>query len=129
MQAQVLAKAVLDRMWLTMIYFLVTAITTIEAAVTSSPTVGGSAFVGCALSYVGPAGFVGSFLARREKRSTTTELVGIAVIALILTSAGVWLASWSGFWMNLFGVAIAGPYWALLGSAVALIATKKKDVM
>jgi hypothetical protein len=128
-RARGVATAFFDRFWLTFIYLIVTAITTIQAAFKSSLVVGGTAFVGCALSYVGVAGVVGSYLARREKRSKPRDLIGISVVGAILVVAGVWLASWSGFWIGFFGVEMQGSYWAIVGALVALIATKKSQVM
>jgi hypothetical protein len=128
-RARGIATAFLDRFWLTFIYLIVTAVTTVQGAFKSSLIVGGAAFLGCALTYVGVAGVVGSYLARREQRSKARNLVGIVVVGTVLALAGIWLVSWSGFWIGLFGVDIQGTYWALVGAFVALIATKKSQVM
>jgi CHASE2 domain-containing sensor protein len=80
------------------------------------------------LCYVGTAGFVGSFLVRRERNSSAIELLGIAAIALVLAASGVALMIRSGFWIGIFGVTIDGPTWVLVGVITALVATKKKHV-
>jgi hypothetical protein len=56
------------------------------------------------------------------------ELLGIAVVAMVLTTAGIGLMIWSGFWLSLFGVAIEGPYWTLMGALIAIIVTKNELV-
>ncbi len=124
-----LGRTIFDRWWIAQIYIVLTLITCVQAMFNSSFSVGGAALVACALSYFGTAGFVGSFLARREKKSTTPELLGIATIAVVLAAAGIALISWSGFRVGLFGVTINGPLWALTGVAVALVTTKKKHAM
>lgn len=128
MKLQVLAKVILDRWWLAYIYFTVTVITCIQVMSKSSLASGAAALVACALCFIGPAGFIGSLRARHENNYKAKELIGIAAFAVVLTAAGVVLMIWSGFGLNLFGVAIEGPYWAFTGMFIALIVTKKEHV-
>src|SRR5260221_11547766 len=116
MSGQVVGKVAFDRMWLVMVYFVVTVITAIQAILSSSFAVGAIALVACGLCFFGAAVFAGSFRARHVKKSTAKELLGIAAIALVLIAAGFALMIWSGFWLNLLGVAIQGRYWALAGA-------------
>jgi hypothetical protein len=116
-------------MWLTYLYFLLTVITCVQAIFKSSLRVGAAALIACSLCYFGTAGFVGSFRARDLKSYKTKELTGIAVIAIVLTAAGLALMTWSRFWIELFGVAIDGSYWALLGILIAAFTTKKEHAL
>jgi len=94
----------------------------------SSLAGGAAALVACALCFIGPAGFIGSVRARPENNYYAKALIRITAIAVVLTTAGVALMIWSGFGLNLFGVAIEGPYWALTGVFIALIVTKREHV-
>lgn len=125
---QVLARAIYDRWWLAYIYFLLTVITCVQVTFKSSLVSGASALVACVLSFVGPAGFIGSLRARNENNYSARDLVGIAAIAAILTTAGVSLMIWSGFGLTIYDVDIEGLYWALTGLFIALIVTKKEHV-
>jgi hypothetical protein len=72
------------------------------------------------------ATFVGSFRARHDKNYGPKELTGIAVIAVVLSAAGLALMAWSGFWLNLFGVSIEGTSWCFIGIFVAVLTTKRE---
>jgi len=125
---KVILKVIFDRFWLAYIYFIVTAITTIQAAFKSSFVVGAAALLACGLCFLGTSTFVSSFLARRATGYSATELAGVGAIATALVAAGVALMIWSGFWLNIFGLAIDGRYWALVGILTALVTAKKEFV-
>jgi hypothetical protein len=124
-----LAKVIFSRTNLILIYFTLTVITCFQAMLNSSFAVGGGALVACALCFFAVATFIASVLARREKEYSTKELIGIGVIAAILTAGGLALMVWSGFWINLYGVSIQGIYWALLGIVTAIVVARKKDAL
>jgi hypothetical protein len=110
-------------------YIVITLITTVPVMINDSLSVGAAALAGCALSYFGVATFVGSFLARREKKYSATDLAGIGAIAACLTAAGFALVIWSGFRLDLFGLTIKGEVWAFIGICVAIITTRKSDAL
>src|SRR5260221_9597881 len=84
-----LGRTIFDRWWIAQIYIVLTLITCVQAMFNSSFSVGGAALVACALSYFGTAGFVGSFLARREKKSNTPGILGSAIIAGVFPAGGM----------------------------------------
>jgi hypothetical protein len=124
-----LAKVIFDLQWISYIYFLVTLLTCVQAMFKSSFTVGAMALAASALSYFGTAGFAGSFRARRDKNYNPKDLAGIGAIAVVLSVAGIALMAWSGFWLSLFGVFIAGPMWCLVGILVASLTTKREHAL
>jgi Na+/proline symporter len=101
----------------------------IRAMFKSSFTVGAMALAASALCYFGTAGFAGSFRARRAKNYNPKDLAGIGAIAVVLSVAGIALMAWSGFWLSLFGVFIAGPMWCLVGILVASLTTKREHAL
>jgi hypothetical protein len=119
-------------MWLPSIYFMLTLITCVQAMINSSFRVGGAALLGCTLCYFGTAGFTGSFRAIRAqqmKNYSARDLAGIGAGAVLLNAGGLALIIWSGFWVGLFGVAVQGVYWALLGILIATLTTKKEHAL
>jgi hypothetical protein len=92
-------------------------------------SVGASALAASAMCFFGTAGFMGSFLARREMKYNWKDLLGIGSIAAVLVAAGLTLMIWSGFRITLFGIVIEGPYWLLLGIGTALLITEKKHAL
>jgi hypothetical protein len=106
-------------------YFTVTALTGVSAMVKGSVFLGAAALAGSLICFFAVATFCASFLARREHQYKATDLLGIGAIATVLTVTGFALMVWSGFWITLYGVAIAGPYWALIGILVAILTAKK----
>src|SRR5260221_11005293 len=98
-----LGRTIFDRWWIAQIYIVLTLITCVQAMFNSSFSVGGAALVACALSYFGTAGFVGWFLARREKKSTPPGFLGIATIAVGFAAGLSDLISWSRFPGGVFG--------------------------
>ena len=92
----------------------------------SSLSVGVSALAASALGFFGTATFFGSFLVRREKKSSALELAGIGAIALVLVIAAFGLMLWSGFSISFDGVLIPGPYWVVVGMVTALLVTTKQ---
>jgi amino acid transporter len=124
-----LAKVIFSRTNLILIYFTLTVITCFQAMFNSSFAVGGGVLIACALCFFAVAPFSASVLARREKEYSTKELIGIGMIAAILTAGGLALMVWSGFWIKLYGVSIQGIYWALLGIIIAIVVARKKDAL
>jgi hypothetical protein len=122
-------QMIFDRIWFSYIYFLVTVITCVQAMFQSSFAVGAMALAASALCYFGTAGFAGSFRARRDKNYTPKDLAVIAAIAVVLSVAGVALMAWSGFWLRLLGVSIAGPMWCFIGILVASLTTKREHAL
>jgi hypothetical protein len=114
---------------LTLAYFLITILTAGQAVFRSSFSVGISALVASGLGLFGTAAFFGSFLARREKKSSALELAGIGAIALVLVIAAFGLMLWSGFSLSLDGVLIPGPYWVMVGMVTALLVTTKQHAL
>ena len=114
---------------LILVYVLVTVVTTAQVMFGSSIVVGAAALVASALCFFGTATFVGSFLARHEKKYSGKDLIGIGAIATALVTAGFWLMNWSGFEMKLFDIAVEGDYWALVGIVTGLVVTRKKDAL
>ncbi len=91
--------------------------------------VGFAALVACALCYMAAAGFMGSLIARREKRYRGIDLFGIGAIGLIVIAAGLAIMIWSRFSIHLFGVEIAGVAWALTGAFSAIVVVRKEDAI
>jgi hypothetical protein len=91
--------------------------------------VGFAAVLACVLCYMAAAGFMGSLIARREKRHRARDLIGIGALALILIAAGLAIMRWSGFSMHLFGVEIGGVAWALIGAFSAVVVVRKEDAI
>jgi hypothetical protein len=114
---------------LTLAYCLISILTTGQVMFRSSLSVGVSALAASALGFFGTATFFGSFLARREKKSSALELTGIGAIALVLVIAAFGLMVWSGFSLSLDGVLIPGPYWVAVGMVTALLVTTKQHAL
>lgn len=124
-----LVAAFFSRGMVVLIFWLITILTCVQAMYKSSLVVGASALVACALCYWGASAFMGSLLARREKKYRAVDIVGIGAIALALIVAGSALMIWSGFWMRLFDVDIGGLIWALLGALSAIVVVRKEDAL
>ena len=92
-------------------------------------SVGISALAASALGFFGTATFFGSFLARREKKSSALELGGIGAIALVLVIAAFGLMLWSGFNLSVVGLHFSGPYWVVVGMVTALLVTTKRHAL
>jgi hypothetical protein len=114
---------------LTLAYCLISILTTGQVMFRSSLSVGISALAASALGFFGAATFFGSFLARREKKYSALDLVGIGAIALVLLIAAFGLMLWSGFSLALDGVLIPGPYWVAVGMVTALLVTTKQHAL
>jgi drug/metabolite transporter (DMT)-like permease len=91
--------------------------------------VGFAALVACALCYMAAAGFMGSLIARREKRHRAIDLFGIGAVGLLVIAAGLAVMIWSGFSMRLFNVEISGVTWAALGALSAVVVVRKEDAL
>lgn len=128
MRASTFVSVLIDKRWLTYIYFLLTLIACVQAAFGSSIKVGLGALAGFALSYFGTATYIGSVRARKDLNSTKGTLIGINAIALVLNFAGLGLVYWSEFRLWFGSVEIIGLLWALVGIVIAVIATRKQDV-
>jgi hypothetical protein len=114
---------------LTLAYCLISILTAGQVIFRSSVSVGVSALVASALGFFGTATFFGSFLARREKKSSALELTGIGAIAVGLVIAAFGLMLWSGFSLSLDGVLVPGSYWVAVGMVAALLVTTKQHAL
>ncbi len=124
-----LVAAFFSRGNIVLIFWLITIIVCVQTMYKSSFTVGASALVACALCYAGASGFMGSLIARREKKYRTSDLAGIGAVALVTIAAGSTLMIWSGFWMRLFDFEVDGLVWALLGALSAVVVVRKEDAL
>ncbi|WP_456679584.1 hypothetical protein [Bradyrhizobium sp. S3.7.6] len=114
---------------MTLVYCLVSILTAGQVMLGSSLSVGVSALAASALGFFGTATFFGSFLARREKKSSALELGVIGAIALVLVIAAFGLMFWSGFSLSVVGLHLAGPYWVVVGMVTALLVTTKQHAL
>jgi hypothetical protein len=110
-------------------FWTVTIVVTVQVMLKGAFVVGIAALVACALCYAAAAGFMGSLLARREKRYRTIDLFGIGAIGLLIIAAGSALMIWSGFSLRLYDVEISGLTWALLGAASAVVVVRIEDAV
>lgn len=78
------------------------------------------------MCFLGAGTFAACYRARQDFNYTSRQLAAIGAIAGVPIVAGTAIMSWSGFWVGFFGVAIEGPYWALIGMLIALVATRKE---
>jgi hypothetical protein len=124
-----LFAAFFSRSSVVLIFWLITILVCVQAMYKSSFMVGASALVACALCYAGAAGFMGSLIARREKKYRAFDLAAIGAIALAIIAAGSALMIWSGFWMRIFDVEVDGLVWALLGALSAVVVVRKEDAL
>jgi hypothetical protein len=124
-----LIAAFFSRGIIVLVFWLITIITCVQVMYKSSFVVGASALVACALCYAAASGFMGSLLARREKNYRPFDLAAIGAIALVIIAAGSALMIWSGFWMRLFDIEVAGVVWALLGALSAVVVVRKEDAL
>jgi hypothetical protein len=122
-------SAIFRGLFLPLIYFTVTLITTISIMIKGSLAVGVSVLVASAFSYVGVSSFIGTLMERREKQFRTIDLVGIGALDMILVVVAFGLAYWSDFQISFFEYSIDGFYWVLLGAAVPILITRSKDVL
>jgi TRAP-type C4-dicarboxylate transport system permease small subunit len=114
---------------LTLAYCLISILTAGQVMFRSSFSVGISALAASALGFFGTATFFGSWLARREKKSSAIEVSGIGAIALVLVITAFGLMLWSGFSLSLDGVLIPGSYWVVVGMVTALLVTTKQHAL
>jgi hypothetical protein len=122
-------QAIFSRTILVLIYSLVSLIAAITIMVRGSFGVGLAVLIACAFGFFGTATFVGSFLARKEKGHSTTDLIGIGSIALVLVIASFGLAYWTDFRVVFEGYIIDGFYWVLIGILTACVVTRKQDAL
>jgi hypothetical protein len=112
---------------LAFVYSVITVIECIGVAIKGSLGTAIAALVGWAFCFFASSTFVGSFLARRDKKYRVVDLLGIGAIAAALIAGGFWLVARSGVGISMFD--IDGRVWALLGIAVGAIIVRKKDAM
>jgi hypothetical protein len=124
-----LIAAFFSRGIVVLIFWLITILVCVQTMYRSSFMVGASALFACALCYAGAAGFMGSLIARREKKYRAVDLAAIGAIALAIIAAGSALMIWSGFWMRIFDVKVDGLVWALLGALSAVVVVRKEDAL
>jgi hypothetical protein len=122
-----LLAAIFSRGIVILIFWAATIVACVQVMLKGSFVVGFAALVACALCYMAAAGFMGSLIARREKRYRAIDLFGIGAIGLIVIAAGLAIMNWSGFSMRLFDVEIAGVAWALTGAFSAIVVVRKED--
>jgi hypothetical protein len=108
---------------------LVTVIASVQIMFSSSIGNGVGAILATCLPFVGAATFIGSFLARKEKKYSTVDLLGIGAIAAVLIVTGFAVAYWSDFHIRLFGYSLSGVEWLLVGMALAVIVTRKRHAL
>ena len=124
-----LLAAIFSRGIVVLIFWTVTIVLCVQVMLKGSFVVGFAALVACALCYMAAAGFMGSLIARREKRYRGIDLFGIGAIGLIVIAAGLAIMIWSGFSIRLFGVEIGGVAWALTGAFSAVVVVRKEDAI
>jgi hypothetical protein len=121
------AQAIFSRSFVVFIYLVVTVIESIGLAIKGSLGIAVAALVGWAFCFFASATFVGSFLARHEQKLRITDLFGIGAIATALIAGGFWLVTWAGAEITMLH--IDGRLWALVGVALAVVTTRKKDAL
>jgi hypothetical protein len=114
------------RGFLMLSYCLISILTAGQAMFRSSLWVGISALAASALVLFATESFFGSFLARREKKYSALDLLGIGAIAIALVALAFGLMLWSGFSLSIGGLHIPGPYWVVAGMLTAVLITEKK---
>jgi hypothetical protein len=119
-----LASAIFSRSLLGFVYQVITVIECIGLAINGSLGTAAAALVGWALCFFASSTFVGSFLARREKKYRAADLLGIGAIAVVLIACGL---ARSGVAISMLD--IDGRIWALLGIAVGAFIVRKKDAL
>jgi len=112
-----------------LVFAAITIICSVQIMLNSSIAVGFGALAATALSFFGFATFVGSFLARKEKKYRAIDLVGIGAIAAVLIAVGFALAWWSSFRIMLFGYTLNSYSWLIVGIIAAAVVTRKKDAL
>jgi hypothetical protein len=108
-------------------FWIVTIIACGQIALQTSATQGGTAFIACALCYLGAAGFAGSVISRRRKHFRLRDIAGIGFLAAVVVAVGAALMMWSGFSLRLFDFRIAGVAWAIVGALSALFVVRPQD--
>ena|SRR5579872_4971714 len=124
-----LLAAIFSRGIVVFIFWAATIVACVQVMLKGSFVIGFAALVACALCYIAAAGFMGSLIARREKRYRAIDLSGIGAMGVIVIAAGLALMIWSSFSMRLFGVEIPGVAWALIGAFSAIIVVRKEDAI
>jgi hypothetical protein len=124
-----LFAALFNRAIVVLAFWTMTIVVCAQVMFTKSFVGGLLALVACALCYAGASGFMGSLLARREKRYRPVDLVAIGTIGSLLIAAGSALMWWSGFSLRIFDVKIDGVTWALMGAASAVVIVRLEDAL
>jgi hypothetical protein len=122
-------QAIFSRGFVIFLYTIITIFSSAQTMLRSSFELGASALAGTALAFFAACTFVGSFLARKEKKYRVIDLIGIGAIALIFIFGGFALAYWSGFQTNVLDYTIDGFDWLLVGLVAALFVTRKQDAL
>jgi Sel1 repeat len=108
---------------------IITLISSIETMTKQSVMTGLAALAATTLAFAAASTFVGSYLARREKRYSALDLVVIGTIASLFAFGGFALAYWSRFQINAVYVVVDGFDWLLIAMFVALFVTRKSDAL
>jgi TPR repeat protein len=112
-----------------LIFATITIISAVQTIINQSTAVGLSALAATVLIYIAASTFVGSYLARREKKYRLSDLVGIGTIAALLMLGGFTLAYWSSFKINAgFGI-VDGFTWLFLMVIVSALVVRKRDAL
>lgn len=102
-------------------YGFLTLIVCGSAMLRSSFGIGAEALLACVLNFAGVAALAACFWAGREKGSRRMYLIGGAVIALVLVTAGFALMIRTGFRIYFYDASVPGVVWLLLGCLAALL--------
>lgn len=112
-----------------LVFATITGISVVQTINKQSTAVGLSALAATVLIFVAVSTFVGSYLARHEKKYRTLDLIGIGSIAAALMLGGFALAYWSGFEINTgFGI-VDGPAWLVIIVLASIFVVKKQDAL
>ena len=100
--------------WIITIYLFLSAAIAITGAVKAGILVGLSAFGASFLAVVAAGGLkFGLFWGDRAQK------IGIPIIAVLLLALAYWISA--GFSAQLFGVALSGEAWAIIGALVGFV--------
>jgi hypothetical protein len=110
-----------EAMWLLYVYMLLTVVTGISALTKGAIYPGIAGLIGPTLCCVATAGLKGSFMV-----GPRAQKVGGVAGRIVFACLGIGLVYHSGFWLGLFGVAVSGPTWCVIGLALGYVATKRK---
>jgi hypothetical protein len=100
-------------------YGFLTAIICAQTMLGSSFRVGAAALVAFVVNFAGASIFFAVFLARHDKKTSRTKLIGAGAIALILVAAAFAFIVQTRFWIYVYDGAIPGAVWLVVGLVAA----------